>query len=240
MKNFDTYNIRARIAPVFLVFLPLILVSYLSSVKLYTVQALSGSTIFTIALSILAAQFGRDRGKVKEKGLWDKWGGPPTTRFLRHSDTQYNPIRRNRCHNVLKSLLPDINLPTSEEESCNHDKADLIYDACIRYLINRTRNKKEFPLIYSENVNYGFLRNLWGLKPYGICISIMSIIFSILYVLKTYPNFLDINLESFSTIVILILYLGFWIFWVNPNKIKIAAEAYAARLLDYCEQIELK
>jgi hypothetical protein len=34
---------------------------------------------------------------------------------------------------------------------------------------------KEIQLVYVENVGYGFRRNLWGIKPYGIGFCVMAI-----------------------------------------------------------------
>lgn len=163
---------------------------------------------------------------------------PPTTQFLRHSDTQFNPIRRARCHKNLQANIPDLQLPTLEQEKNNPEHADNAYEACIRYLIGKTRNSAAYPLIYKENINYGFLRNLWGLKPFGVLISFVGLIVSAFYIRYEWINLVKFTTESVTVAILCLITLGIWIFWVSPKRVRVAAEAYAERLLEYCEQMD--
>jgi hypothetical protein len=232
----DTYSLRACIAPIFLTILPLLLAINLWAPKSVSLEVLSGSTIVSIALSVLAAQLGR-HGKTKEPGLWQSWGGPPTTRFLRHRDTQFNPIRRARCHKNLEKCIPEIHMPTAQEEIENPLAADQVYEMFTRYLIDRTRDKKRYPLIFKENVNYGFLRNLWGLKGVGIFISGLSLIGSGFYGCLQWVNHKTVAPEALIMGGLCLLAVLLWIFWVKPDTIRIPAEAYAERLLEFCENM---
>lgn len=230
----DTYTLKARVSPMFIVLFPFILLSALISPKTDTLQVVTGSALFTIAFSILAAQFSRDSGKSKERNLWNSWGGAPTIQLLRHSNSEINPIKRSRIHNKLQEILPELKMPSPKEEGENPQKADEIYEVCIGHLRTKTRDIKKYPLIFKENINYGFLRNLWGLKKYGILISLMGSLVS-LYI--TFMRLKD-SLISYESVVVLLINVGlffFWIFWVNPKRVKLAAYAYAERLLEYCE-----
>lgn len=42
------------------------------------------------------------------------------------------------------------------------------------FLREQTRDPKMFPIVYEENVNYGFRRNLLGLKPTGAAIAVVG------------------------------------------------------------------
>jgi hypothetical protein len=64
-----------------------------------------------------------------------------------------------------------------EEELLNPDYALDCYDSCGDLLREKTRDKDKFSLIFQENMNYGFRRNLWGMKTLGIFTSLMGIIF---------------------------------------------------------------
>ena len=171
----DTYTIEARLCPVFLIILPVLITINLWAPETSKFQFGFSSIIFSLAISLFGAQFGRNWGKLKEIKLWKSWDGPPTTRFLRHRDIQFNSIRKMQCHRIFQGLTPDINIPTVEEEMSDPLKADQIYEACTRFLIAKTRDTKKFSLLYKENINYGFLRNLWGLKPLGIVLSLLSL-----------------------------------------------------------------
>ncbi|MDD5013762.1 MAG: hypothetical protein PHW73_01495 [Atribacterota bacterium] len=172
----DIYTIEARLCPVFLVILPVLISINLWAPETSKFQFGFSSIIFSLAISLFGAQFGRNWGKLKEIKLWKSWDGPPTTRFLRHRDMQFNSIRKMRCHGIFHDLIPNINIPTMEEEMSDPLKADQIYEACTRFLIAKTRDTKKFSLLYKENINYGFLRNLWGLKPLGIVLSLLSLV----------------------------------------------------------------
>src|SRR5438093_670482 len=111
MKRFplvgDEYDQRARLQPVFIVMLPATL-----AIGLVTAHVPGGwdvvrrvglgalvSAASSVGLIGLLAQFGRDQGKKKEPGLWESWGGPPTTQMLRHRELRMtNPVNRERYH----------------------------------------------------------------------------------------------------------------------------------------------
>jgi hypothetical protein len=233
----DTYTIEARLCPVFLVILPVLITINLWAPETSKFQFGFSSIIFSLAISFFGAQFGRNWGKLKEINLWKSWDGPPTTRFLRHRDIQFNSIRKMRCHGIFHDLIPDINIPTMEEEMSDPLKADQIYEACTRFLIAKTRDTKKFSLVYKENINYGFLRNLWGLKPLGIVLSSLSLI-NCGYFLWIEWNNKKILPETIILTLIILCISVLWITWVCPKNIKIAAEAYAERLLECCENIK--
>ena len=115
----------------------------------------------------LLTQLGRDAGKNKEKGLWDSWGGKPTTQLLRHRDHQLDPNTKSRYHAKLAAIVPGIRMPSPEEEAQDPQAADHVYDSCVKYLIQKTRDHKQFPLLFHENVSYGFRRDLLGNETGG-------------------------------------------------------------------------
>lgn len=55
-------------------------------------------------------------------------------------------------------------------------------ESAIKWLISQTRNSTEFPLITEENTNLGFAYNLLGMKPLGIVICIILIVFDALVI----------------------------------------------------------
>ncbi|NLI13806.1 hypothetical protein [Pelotomaculum propionicicum] len=238
LKYIDDYTVKARVAPFFLALLPALFVLYLWAPKAYEIKIGIGTAILSITISLISAQVGRNSGKRKEVELWKSWGGAPTTRLLRHSNIEFNSLQRTRNHKKLQLMIPDIKIPTFEEEQNNPKLADETYEACVKYLISKTRDADKYPLIYKENVNYGFLRNLWGLKNFGISISILSIILSCLYIGINWFKALYISPESIIVLLLCVVALLSWIFWIKPDKVRIAAEAYAERLLECCETIE--
>jgi len=174
MSILDTYNLRARVAPVFVVSIPAIFAIAACAPQALSLKLGSAATAVSIGLSMFVTQFGRNFGKRKEAALWESWGGPPTTQLMRHRNSQFNPVLRSRYHAHLQRLCQNIRIPTAEEEARDPNSADQIYSALTRFLIGATRDTKRFPLVFKENINYGFLRNLWGLKPFGLVISVLG------------------------------------------------------------------
>jgi len=233
----DTYARKARLQPALLTALPL----GLAALAWFPEGSTNWSIVWGLFIwcggATLLTQIGRDRGKRIESRLYESWGGKPTTRFLRHCDAP-NKTALARHHKKLQTLLQDIEIPTAEREHLDINRADDTYEACVAFLREKTRDRKRFPLIFEENCNYGFRRNLLGMRAIGISVAIIGVIFTTFQIAYTY--FIKGNMihpiPVICGILSLLLLLG-WIFWFTPDWVKIAAEAYAERLLASCDDL---
>lgn len=232
LNSLDTYTLRARVAPAFIVLIPVVvsLVVWVPSALTFTFGA--SSIVVSLGASLLVAQLGRSFGKRKEKALWESWGGPPTTRFLRHSNQEFNPIQRKLYHQNLQTLIPQIEIPSPEQETEDPSHADNVYQTCTRFLIGKTRDSKKYNLIFQENINYGFWRNLWGMKPIGISLCILGLTASTVYILQMWVYESNISDLGFISILVNMFMIIIWIVWVTPSSIKLVADAYAKQLLE--------
>jgi hypothetical protein len=235
--SLDLYTIRARLKPTLIVALPLGVAAFAWFPDNLTTWSLLWGMIVWSGGIMLSAQIGRDRGKQKENDLFNIWGGKPTTRMLQHRFAS-NKVILARQHKTLQRLIPNIKIPTPKNEGSNPYSADEIYDACTSFLREKTRDRKKFPLVFEENCNYGFRRNLWGMKPLGMAISLISV-FSLLILifLDYFINNVSVPPVVFVCGAIIIFYLLMWAFLINPNWVKVAAYAYAERLLSSCENL---
>lgn len=232
----DIYTIEARIAPVLVTFLPLGLAVIAWFPAKFVGQGLLTGVLTSIGMTALLAQFGRDLGKRKEPNLFKSWGGAPTTQMLRYRDSKLNSVSLERYRKKLESLV-NKKLPSEDEEQKKPKDADTIYLSCVDYLRINTKDSKRFPLVCSENINYGFRRNLWGLKPIGIIANLIALISTVLLL---YLNKNNIGLLSpivFFVVLIEVLFLGLWIFAITTRWVKIAADAYAKSLLATCDKL---
>jgi hypothetical protein len=235
--KFDSYTWKARGLPIFVVLLPVGLAASLWFPTFVFIERLAGALTVPFGLAMLLSQIGRDFGYRKQSALWERWGGGPTTQLLRHRTQKSNPVLLKRYHDRLSLLRPDLSLPSATEEARDPAQADHVYGACVQFLISQTRDRATFPLLYKENVNYGFRRNLWGLKPFGIAVAAGCLIATIVrgWVLRSSP---ELSGELLLSLVVSLVLLLFWTFWVTQNWVRIPAEAYGARLLECCEQLE--
>lgn len=232
----DTYVRRARLQPAMLVALPLALV-----VLAFSPSGLAGwgvllSLFVWCGGTALLAQVARDRGKSKEPELHRAWGGRPTTRFLRHGNAP-NKVLLSRRHKRLQLIVSGVRIPTADEERADPEGADQVYEACTAFLLEKTRSKEHFPLIFEENCSYGFRRNLWGLKPLGLLSSTAALAaIAVLFVRSYRTGTVPAPLCFVSAGMTAVLLLG-WLTWFTPSWVKIAADAYAERLLAACENL---
>ena len=123
--------------------------------------------------NLLRCQIGRDKGKIKEPRLYEMWGGKPTTVLLRHRDSPLDPTVLALLHGAL-ARVTGVEAPSKRKEAGSPDDADKVYEEYVRYLRDSTRDTAKFPRIFEELVNYGFRRNLWGLKPIGIVLDTIA------------------------------------------------------------------
>jgi len=168
----DPYDRPARLYPSLLVFVPLAVLL----VCLYGEEnILASSTLSILAFCGVAyafSRFARNTGKRLQEKLFIEWGGAPTTQLLRHRDLRIDMHTKQRYHHVLSSGLGK-QMPSIEDECANPAAADELYRAAAFWLITQTRDIKTFPLIFKENVAFGFQRNALGLRWIGIGISII-------------------------------------------------------------------
>ena len=241
LRGFDSYTIQARMQPAFSLAVPfgmffIALVpdgSLLVGLLLGIMGALGGAA--------LLAQVTRDLGSKKQSGLWASWGGAPTTdllRFRSSSDDAVRGARRQKFAEVTRHKLP-----TEEEEGEDPVAADERYADAVAVLRSKTYDIAAFPLVHAENCNYGFRRNLWSMKRWGLSI---SIIFAVccwgLVIVTVWPlitGVWDIFVIADPNLALVVRLFGavfnsaivaLWLFLISPSWVRVTAETYAKQL----------
>lgn len=229
-----TYQRKARLYPALLVLLPpAVAVCAIWPAKVSALHVTLG-TIVTLGGTFLLTQLARDYGKTREQGLFNLWGGMPSVSLLRHRDTRLNPISKVRYHKKLAALVKGPKRPSAEEEDHDPDAADAVYTAWCDYLKSRTRDTKKFRLLFQENVDYGYRRNVWGLRPFGIgSATIACVVLSIRFLVGRQGETEVLSVALATDVGLLML----WIFRFTPAWVLIPAEGYARRLVESIEQI---
>jgi hypothetical protein len=226
----DEYTWRARIAPVATVISPIVVFAPASAVVQLGVAVASG--VAAVALVAIAAEVGRDRGKRLEPALWASWGGSPTLRRLRFRDSD-DPEEVTRLHEQIEAIL-GTGLPTQTEENADPDRADRMYDRATRALREATRDKERFRLVFSENLSYGFRRNLLGLRPWGLAVAIGTLVAAgVLLLATSHDQAVAVLVPALWSV----LAITFYVFVVRPTWVRVPAEAYAERLLGAVDEL---
>ena len=164
-------------------------------------------------------------------------GRKPTTQLLRHRDKSIEAVTKRRYHSFLGAKINEP-FPDKDQEADNPEAADEVYQSGVRWLLNHTRpdDGKNFDLIFKENVAYGFRRNALGMKPFGLIVSIGSL----LWVLATEGALFStghegIDLAALSrmpepataSLIISVVMVFAWLLFFTKASARTAAFTYA-------------
>jgi hypothetical protein len=126
-----------------------------------------------------------------------------------------------------------IKLPTSDEERADPAAAGAAYADAVAQLRHRTRDTKEFRLLDQENRNYGFERNLLGIRPLGITVAAISgIVAAIGIVSSTAPGAPGRATALIVALTMSGLALVGWLTVPSAARVREAADRYATELLE--------
>jgi hypothetical protein len=235
----DKYDREARLAPALMVMLPPVLLVLVWFPGLRTPAAGLLTLLVAFGILVFLTQVGRDRGKVVEPRLFEEAGGKPSIALLRHRDDRLSGLQRQRYHDYLAKAV-GVPAPTAAEEAADPGKADEWYELAAAWLMARTRDTKKFGLLFHENVNYGFRRNLYALKRPAQVIGLLAIVASLGYGGWRYQTTGEIpGGEMIAAVILVLAYLLFFTVWVTCEWVRIPSEGYARRLLEACEVVPL-
>lgn len=245
-KVTDPYDRKARLYPALLALLPLLVTVTL----LYEAEASALKVGITIAVSCgglyLTTNVCRQCGKRLEERLYQEWGGRPSVQLLRHRDNRIEAPTKKRYHAFLASKT-NLLFPDAQQEKDNPREADEVYRSGVRWLLNHTRpnDNKKFELLFRENIAYGFLRNSVGIKPVGVAICLICIIWTLVkqHVIRPARPFFDAaafgelpSPATASLIVAAVMFCAWWIFFTK-GAVRTAAFTYAEMLLRACDSL---
>jgi len=245
-KLFDSYSRQARLYPALLVLFPALLVV----LSLFPSALTVGQTLISIAVAcgvlFFLADFARARGKAIEPKLLSKWGGWPTTIWLRHRDQTLPADQKHRYH-VFLSRQPGIGiLPTAAEEGRDPSSADQRYASAVAWLKERCRGSA-FPLVEKENATYGFRRNLLGLRTLAIILIVVACLLPLLLSathahsiesIELVNSYEDLDLQVYGALAVALIAIGLLVFVVNPRWVRAAGDQYARALLACCDTLD--
>jgi nucleoside phosphorylase len=227
----DGYSRQARIVPVLIAALPLVLLGVVALPRLAAIDRVV-TLVLLAALLPLFDQFGRARGRRCEPALFDAWGGRPTTQLLRWRGPATPSLQAHR-HQALERVTGE-RLPTPDEEDRDPVGADEAYDAAVRTL--RTLAADNL-VVLAENRSYGFRRNLFGLRAWGYLATAASFAVMAVWAGLSYPVVTQLPVLGALAGVDLAL-LAMWLAVVREPWVREAAWIYAERLLDQVERLD--
>jgi hypothetical protein len=172
---FDAYELRARLFPVLLVFLP----AWITATVLGewtggpVLASIIGGTM-VLPLVYCGSMLVRHLGRSIETKLWESWAGPPTTRFLRWRDSTLTQSQKLRLHTACREQFGIELASLGAEESDPQSADELIYRA-VREIRAVLRQKDKDGLWNKHNAEYGFCRNLLGSRRWWSAIALVGL-----------------------------------------------------------------
>jgi len=179
---------------------------------------------------VVLARFVGNRGKAIEKELWESWGGAPTTAMLRHGGDKAEASQRQQLRDQASGVL-SVTLPTKDEELADPEAADAVYVAVVRRLRGLTDDNKTFRLLFVENKNYGFERNLLAMRPIALAISIVCFAGLLAGLVLSASGLISMHWLDFTIAMVVVgVLVIYWLFAPTEQTVHRTAEAYAERL----------
>jgi hypothetical protein len=232
LKKFtDPYERKACLYPALLAALPVIvLIALYTDWITFDVENALYIAVAAAGLFWLTGKT-RDLGKVVEHRLVIRWAGMPSMTLLRHRDSVLDRYTKQRYHKAA-AVLADVSLPDPAEEENDPADADERYRAVTTALLSKTRDTSEYSLIFKENINYGFWRNLRGVKLIACALAVAMVAVGLWI-----DRALLIDLQAPEGTELAVVLTGIMIFFswvttVTDEAVRRAAQNYALRLLE--------
>ncbi len=239
----DRYDRKTRLRPALLCGFPLFASVFLLIPEFGAIWNSIGVVVIYCGGSILLIQVGRDLGKSLERRLYQSWGGKPSVAMLRHIDGRLPKPTKDRYRRFLRVAVPGLALASRQEEKANPEEADAGYDSASRWLLEHTRDQTRFDLLFAENMNYGFRRNLLALKPIALGIDAVALMLMIGMAVASWTDQLAstlaaLSLEWWTSVVITTGHMLLFVAYIRADWMRMAAETYAQQLLAACDSLE--
>ena len=231
VNAFDPYERKARLYPMLLVILPAVLgaASWLPTGM--EIESLLGGTVTSIVLAAFLGQIARDQGKKCEPELFRIWGGKPSVRALSFEGQFFDAKTLGRMHRSLHKMDSDLTFPeNAEEEAAERDSAFLSYESACELLLSHTRDHNRFRLVFSENVNYGYRRNLWAMKGPGLFLAVFGVVASIWRLAVVIVTDLPMLWTALASALIGVTLVVMWAMRITAAWVRVTAESYARQL----------
>lgn len=243
-KFADPYDRQARLYPGLLALFPL-------AIAVTIVFAQQASALGNLAVAAAGcgalywmAGVARDRGTRMEPDLFKTWGGKPSIQLLRHRNEAIDPVTKARLHTFLAAKL-GVSFPTAAQEAKEAGEADRLYESATRWLLEQTRDTSKHSLLFTENISYGFRRNMLGMRWIGLTAAMLAAIWLVLDTAVALPAaWADLGslLVTMPTghrlgVTVCAAAATVWILGVSRDRVRAAAFSYAERLVAACESL---
>jgi len=235
LKIFDAYSLRARLFPAIIAAAPaLAALTLLISWKSFELSnAIASIAILVLLFAI--ADLARARGRAIESGLYDQQGGKPSIVMFRRNDPTIDDALKERYRQFLAGKL-GVTAPTATQEQADQATADAFYEQCGVWLRQHTRDTKKFHLLFGENANYGFRRNLFGVRWLAIVLNLIVVVICLLLLWWSgWNRAAPLVQRTIVVLLIAVVHAIYVMTFVRRATVNDASRAYGREMILSCE-----
>ena len=231
IELFDRYDIRTRICAFIFVASPFLLDAY---ILLDVIRSLSSTVIVVgvfIAGSGLATCWMRYLGNTVNQVDY-------IAEYLLPSTTTVDERTLDRYYTKLIRLEPSFAGLKSKDISIRQSTAKAVSS----WLKEKTRDE-EYSLIREENLNYGFIRNLFAVKPAFLSIfTLYNVLLLVLLIVSNWDRsakeyFTTIPAEHVACMIIHVISYLTWMLGITDKIHDFAAKKYAKSVISAIDKI---
>jgi hypothetical protein len=231
-RIFDEYGRKAQLYPALLVLLAPLVTAVVLFPGLISIKG-SLTTLFVGCGALyLLANVAREFGRRSQKRLFPD--GMPTPQWLRHKDSNLEAPTKRRYKAFLSKKISGLRFPSARIEAEDPRAADERYQSAVRWLIDNTRDNQR---VRQELTAYGFRRNLYGLRPWGLVLTIASATVAV-WILWDRHGLTITAAPAEAVIAVIVAGIvlpALWLFAVTSSWVRSAADSYAAALFGFCD-----
>jgi hypothetical protein len=234
-KRFDTYSLNARVFPALIAGLPTLALLFVlvpwDHIGLPHLTAMAVGLVLLFAFADVA----RHTGKRLERKLGT--GATPEQWHRGNPDIAEAAKDRYRAF-IAKELK--LAAPSADDERVAPRKANDFYLTANAWLRDRTRDSRTFSILFSENITYGFRRNLCGLKATAIAFNALVTVIcaAILIVRPAYFAALpQIDEKMVMILAAVVLHSAYMILAVSEGGVREASRTFGRQLVLSCETL---
>lgn len=166
----DRYERKARLLPGLIAVLPIaVTVGDFLHAGMTWYTAIGLGTGLGAIVGIALSHTARAMGARLEDQLKQRWSGLPTTRWLRPDDPTHSKEQKEIWRKAIKKLT---GLEPPSEDS-DQGAGDRLRDDAVRQLRYKLRESPKAKLVATHNEEYGFARNIAGLR--WVCVWVSSL-----------------------------------------------------------------
>jgi hypothetical protein len=201
----DRYERKARLLPGIIAASPAALTAAaLSAGSLTWYEALGIGVGAEALLAFVLGYLARARGKAAEVRLLAKWGGFPTTRWLRPTDDSRSDQQKSKWRGAIKRLT-GLTIPASESPERTPAEVDKVIKDATETIRYQLRERPEAAMLKIHNEDYGQARNLHGLRWLWVATAALSFALCVVLLILGERPWLAVGLSGGSLLISLLV-----------------------------------